>query len=228
MDEVTGELRRWADEDGGVLFHCRPRGRPPGGVGRELILAVALWPHVSTWSLALWLGWGAGPDLGWGVESPMVDGLTVPWLALAAVGFVIVELVGFARYRSRHVVITPHRVLVARGIFSQGIQAAQRVGLPEVRIGPRGVETWADGWVDLGRLDPLDVQDLVRALGLTSAGEARASLRLLGWAGLFGLLAGVAPYLALLAGIAPNSFAVAPYVGLPIFIGLVLVLGRRR
>jgi hypothetical protein len=168
VDELAPDLARWTAEDGGVLFQCRPRGWPALGVGHLVAALTLCWPHVLLGAAAFFSWFNGDPQvlplpLGWGFESPLFDGVVIPWLGVAAALFVAGELLRVAMYRSRRIVVTPTRVWTFDAFLWP--RARARIGGPAVVVGPDGVRLWADGWVAVGRLDPLDLEGLTRALG---------------------------------------------------------------
>jgi hypothetical protein len=201
--DVEGALAQAAAEDGGPLFECRPRGLPPGKVGRILAAVVIVAPFLSGWCdvAALrvrgrdhprrWTGdWSHvwlhvddergvthserahGP--GWGPSSPLLKGVDVPWLLLGAVGFATLELLRYARYRSRRIVVTRIRVLVAEGIVGVHVHEWWRTVHPTLVVRRGDAVLWSTRPVHLGRLDPLDLIELAAKVG---AAPHRPALR---------------------------------------------------
>ncbi len=220
MADVEAALAQAAAEDGGPLFECRPRGLPPGKVGRILAAVVVVAPFLSGWcdvaALRIrgrdhprrWTGdWSHvwlhvddergvthserahGP--GWGPASPLLKGVDVPWLLLGAVGFATLELLRYARYRSRRIVVTRTRVLVGEGIVDVHIQAWERPGRPTLVVRRGDAVLWSTRPLHLGRLDPLDLIELAAKVGSVPHRPAPRRLRrwwLLAVAGLTGVL----------------------------------------
>lgn len=132
------------------------------------------WTAVTIWTTSpdgsVSAGWAPGPL--WGPESPLVPGFVVPWLLLGAIGVTTVELLRLAVYRSRRVVVTPDQLRLLQGLGICWVWSRTlRPELP-VRVvdAPSGVKVFVGSTaLHLGRLDPLDLADLVRALGAPAA-----------------------------------------------------------
>lgn len=194
MADVEAALAQAAAEDGGALFECRPRGLPPGRLGRVLAVVVIVAPFLSGWcdvaALRLrgrdhprrWTGdWSSvwlhvedergvthsarGLGPGWGPASPLLKGVDVPWLLLGATGFATLELLRHARYRSRRIVVTRDRVLVGEGIVGVHLFAWERPGRPTLAVRRGDATLWSHRPIALGRLDPLDLIELAARVG---------------------------------------------------------------
>lgn len=194
MADVDGALAREAAEDGGVRFECRPRGAPRG-TGRLLLLVALLGPFWSgAWDVAAaWVRWrdhqptwSVYPDEvvlgvhyrphgylytfarlpGWGFESPLVPGLVVPWLLVGTLGIAAVEVVRFARHRSRRIAVTRARLLLGVGLVAPRVRAYSLAGAPRLQV-TRGRVTVVGLTrpVPLGPLDDLDLAELASVLG---------------------------------------------------------------
>lgn len=158
---------------------------------RSLLLeAVLMRDHAPTWTL----GWSevsiqamddrtgqsrTAPGPLWGLKNPLVGGLHVPYVLVAALVAGALEAVRLARYRSRRVAVTAGQLLVGEGILWPSVrELLPRPGSARVVDGRAGaiVECEHPHHPDtpglerptallLGRLDPLDLADLARALG---------------------------------------------------------------
>lgn len=254
MADVEAALAEAAAEDGGALFECRPRGLPPGKVGRILAVVVIVAPFLAGWwdvaALRLrgrdherrWTGdWstvqlhvddergtthsarGHGPA--WGPESPLLKGVDVPWLLLGAMGFGVLELLRYARYRSRRIVVTRTRVLVAEGIVGVHLHTWQRPERPTLVVRKGDAALWATRPLHLGRLDPLDLIELAARVGSVPPAPAaprsrrwRLGLAIAALASVTVLVARAAPWRATLLaerGAAPYADQVILVVDAP-------------
>lgn len=168
MTDADRAIARWAAQDGGIRFECRPRGWPGLAPLHLALLGLLVGPFVPGWwhVLALRvagrdhpLEWrvsaaevalrtddggvvasAVAPGPGWGVESPLVPGLVVPYLALGAIGVAVLEVVRYTRRRSRRLLVTPRRLLVTEGLLAPWAVGVdrQRGSWSKVEGGPRG------------------------------------------------------------------------------------------
>ncbi len=159
------------------------------GWGNLLLSAVRLRDHDPTWS-ATWTQvtlratdravpvTAHARGLLWGLGHPLVPGLEVPWLLLSVLAFGALEAVRLARYRSRRIaLVSPghvRRLSVSEGFLRPTVRE-HLLGPVPVRVvdGAAGVTVEREAHspeplgpirIALGRLDPLDLADLARAL----------------------------------------------------------------